>query len=149
MKQEAFNHSDNILSSASFRQKITALALLMTIAVTFYYFVNVWTMQPIAVANNIIPAGYDSLVWNVGRLFILSQFVWYVLLTLAAASPEKTAALKASRNAHIVLTLGIFAVVASFFWGELIPFYTVDLAVISFALSEIVKFASQLFYTRR
>jgi hypothetical protein len=59
------------------------------------------------------------------------------------------AAQKAASNAYILLSLGLFAVVASFFWGEIMPFYTVDLAVMGFALAEIVKFGSLLLYARR
>ena len=99
---------------------------MITIGATIYYFVNMWPMQPIAVADNIIPAGYDNLVLNTVKLFILSQVMQYILLAIssgsavAATAHEKMAALKATRNAYGMLTFGLLAAVASFFWGELV-----------------------------
>ena len=154
MTQETLSQNNSTTLKVSFHQKGTALSLAVTIGATIYYFVNMWPMQPIAMANNIIPAGYGNLVLDTIKLFILSQVLQYILLAIssgsavAATDHEKIAALKAMRNAYGVLAFGIFAAITSFFWGELVPFYSVDLAIMSFALAEIVKFASQLFHAR-
>ncbi|MCB8966799.1 MAG: hypothetical protein H6660_07865 [Ardenticatenaceae bacterium] len=152
MKQETVNHFYSKLNNLSWYQTLAALSLVITLSAAVYYFVNGWAMQPSATANNSIPIGYGRLVWHVGRLFIVVQLGQLLLLALGsrlAASHEKAATAKATRNAYLVLTVTIFAVVASFFWGELVPFYTIDLAVTGFALAEMVKFVSQLFYARR
>ena len=43
----------------------------------------------------------------------------------------------------------MLAAVGSVFLQELTPFCTANLAILSFALAEIVKFGSQLFYGRQ
>ncbi|MCB9111656.1 MAG: hypothetical protein H6634_10450 [Anaerolineales bacterium] len=155
MAQETLSRNTGLAFRSSFHQKGTTLSLMITVGATVYYFVSMWSMQPVAVANNIIPPGYGELVLNTVKLFILSQAMQYILLAVssgsavAATDHEKMAAIKAARNAYSVLTLGLLAAIASFFWGELVPFYTIDLSIMGFALSEIVKFASQLFYARR
>jgi len=152
MKQEMLNHPGNKLHKLSWYQTLAALALVITLSAAIYYFANVWSMQPLAAANNIIPADYGRLVWHVGRLFILVQLASLLLLALgsrSAAPHEMAATVKAMRNAYLVLTVTTFAVVASFFWGELAPFYTIDLAITGFALAEMVQFVSQLFYARQ
>lgn len=155
MQQEGTNQSTNTMNSISFHQKSTGLSLIITSSATIYYFVNIWSMQPSAVTNNVIPAGYGRLVLTTLILFILAQIVLQVVLAFGAGSApaatahEKAAALKATRNAYGVLTFTIFAAVASFFWSELTLFHSADLLIIGFALAEIVRFASQLFYARQ
>lgn len=153
MIQKTIPSSTNSLN-LSFHQKSTLLSLIITSSATAYYFANAWPMQPIAEANGLMPEGFGRLILNTVIVIILSQIVLQIVLafgagsTPAATAHEKTAALKATRNAHLVLTLTVFTAVASF-WSDMIPFYTADLLVIGFALSEIIKFASQLFYARR
>ena len=153
MTQKTLTPSTNAIN-LSFHQKSTLLSLIITSSATAYYFVNAWAMQPLAEASGLMPDGYGRLILNTVIVIVLSQIVLQIVLAFGsgaapAATPhEQSAALKATRNAHIVLTLTVFAGVASF-WGEMIPFYMVDLLVIGFALSEIIKFASQLVYTRR
>ncbi|MEZ4592026.1 MAG: hypothetical protein R3D55_12925 [Chloroflexota bacterium] len=155
MNQQALNQPKNDLSNISFQQKSTALSLIITGSATAYYFANMWPMRPIALANDIIPAGYGSLVLNTITLIILAQIVLQIVLVFGsgvAAAPtehEKTAALKAKRNAYGVLTFGIFAAIGSVFLEELTPFCTANLAILGFALAEMVKYASLLFYARK
>ncbi len=153
--QEIMNQPDNALSNISFQQKSTALSLVITSSATTYYFANMWPMRPVALANDIIPAGYGSLVLNTITLIVLAQIVLQIVLVFGsgvAAAPteqEKVATLKAKRNAYGVLTFGIFAAIGSVFLEELTPFCTANLAILGFSLAEMVKYASQLIYARR
>lgn len=153
--QEVMSRPENPLSHISFQQKSTALSLIITGSATAYYFANMWPMRLIALANDIIPAGFGSLVLNTITLIILAQIVLQIVLVFGsgvAAAPtehEKVAALKAKRNAYGVLTFGIFAAIGSVFLEELTPFCTANLAILGFALAEMVKYASLLFYARR
>lgn len=128
---------------------------MITGSAAIYYFVNMWPMRPIALADNVIPAGYGSLVLTTLVVMIVAQIVLQSVLAIGAdaALPatdyERTAALRATRNAYYVLVAGMLAVVGSVFLQELTPFCTANIAILSFALAEIVKFTSQLVYARR
>ena len=154
MKQNAMNHTGNTLK-LSFQQKSTGLSLIVVVGATIYYFANMWPMRPIALANDAIPTGYGNLVLSTLTLIVVTQIVLQAVLAIGAGSTsvatthQKAAAYKASRNAYAVLTLGIFIAIGSVFLEELTPFCTANLAILGFLAAEIVKFASQLFYTRR
>ncbi|MEZ4711256.1 MAG: hypothetical protein R3A44_28920 [Caldilineaceae bacterium] len=155
MKQKALNHPNNDLSSISFQQKSTALSLVITIGATVYYIANMWPMRPSILDNDAMPDGFGTLVIGTVALIIIAQIVLQSALAIwagaapAATAHEKLAALKATRNAYSLLTVGIFIVFGSVFFAELAPFYTANLAILSFAFAEIVKDASQLFYKGR
>ena len=154
MKQEALNHPNNDLNNVSFQQKSTALSLVITIGATVYYIVNMWPMRTLSLDNNAMPDGFGTLVIGTVGLIIIAQIVLQSALAIwagaapAATAYEKLAALKATRNACILLTVGVFIVIGSVFVAELTPFYTANFAILSFALAEIVKDASLLFYGR-
>jgi len=87
-------------------------------------------------------------------LITVSQIVLQIALAIGAGSTatvlqDKTAALKANRNAYFVLVAGVFAAVGSVFLEELTPFCTANLATMGFLAAEIVKLTSQLYYSRR
>lgn len=155
MKQQALNQPKNDLSNVSFQQKSTALSLIITGSATAYYFANMWPMRPIALANDIIPAGYGGLLLTTMGLIILAEIILQIVLVFGAGSApaagvhEKQAALKARRNAYGVLAFGALAAIGSVFLEELTPFCTANLAFLGLAFAEIVKFASQLFYARK
>ncbi|MCA9931145.1 MAG: hypothetical protein KC419_21820, partial [Anaerolineales bacterium] len=155
MKQETFNHPQNALSNVSFQQKSTALSLIITGSATAYYFANMWPMRPIALANDIIPAGYGNLLLNTIGLIVLAEIILQIVLVFGAGSAstavahEKQAALKARRNAYGVLAFGALAAIGSVFLEELTPFCTANLAFLGLAFAEVVKFASQLVYARK
>ncbi|MEM7133702.1 MAG: hypothetical protein AAF702_45830 [Chloroflexota bacterium] len=154
MRQEVLNHPHNDLSNISFQQKSTALSLVITIGATVYYIVNMWPMRALTLDNNAMPDGFGTLVIGTVALIIIAQIVLQSALAIqtgtapATTAHEKSAALKATRNAYNVLTAGIFFVIGSVFVAELALFYTANLAILSFALSEIVKDVSRLFYGR-
>jgi hypothetical protein len=155
MKQEALNRPENTLGHISFQQKSTALSLIITGSATAYYIANMWPMRPIALANDIIPAGYGSLLLTTMGLIIVAEIILQIVLVFGAGSAstamahEKPAALKARRNAYGVLAFGALAAIGSVFLPELTPFCTANLAFLGLAFAEIVKFGSQLFYARR
>lgn len=153
--QETMNQAENVLSTISFQQKSTTLSLIITGSATAYYIANMWPMRPIALANDIIPAGYGSLLLTTMGLIVVAEIILQIVLIFGAgAAPdavthEKQAALKARRNAYGVLAFGALAAIGSVFLEELTPFCTANLAFLGLAFAEIVKFASQLFYARR
>lgn len=155
MTQKVPKNPENTLSNISFQQKSTALSLVIVASATAYYFANMWPMRPVALENNIIPDGFGSLVLGTVGLIITAQIVLQIVLVIgastapAATANEKIASLKASRNAYVVLTTGIFAAVGTVFLDGLTPFCTANLAIISFLLAEIVQSGSQLFYGRK
>ncbi len=154
MTEETMKHPSNTLN-VSWQQKSTALSLIVTSSAAIYYFVNMWPMRPTALANDVIPEGYGSLVLSTVLIIIAAQIVLQIVLavgagaTPAASAQEKTAALKAKRNAYGVLTVGILAAIGTVFLEELTPFCTANVAILSFAAAEIVRFASQLVYGRQ
>ncbi|MCB9420203.1 MAG: hypothetical protein H6667_10375 [Ardenticatenaceae bacterium] len=155
MKQETLNQPETALSNISFQQKSTVLSLIITGSATAYYIANMWPMRPIALANDIIPVGYGSLLLTTMGLIILAEIILQIVLVFGAGSApgaqahEKQAALKARRNAYGVLAFGALAAIGSIFLEELTPFCTANLAFLGLAFAEIVKFASQLFYARK
>ena len=69
MQQDVINQT-NTRFTFPFHQKGVALSVVITLGAAIYYFVNVWAMQPAAVADNIIPPGYDTLVLNTLKVFV-------------------------------------------------------------------------------
>lgn len=155
MKQETLTHPDNNPSRISFPQKSAALSLVITGSATAYYIANMWPMRPIALANDIIPAGYGNLLLTTLFLIIVAEIVLQIVLVVgagiapAATAQEQNAALKARRNAYGVLAFGALAAIGSVFLEELTPFCTANLAFLGLLFAENVKFISQLFYARR
>ncbi len=153
MTQETIKHTKNTVN-ATFQQKSAGLSLVIISSATIYYFVNMWPMRPIALANDVIPEGYGSLVLTTVAIIILAEIILQIVLAIGAGTTqattahEKTAVLKATRNAYAVLAFGVMAAIGSVFLQELTPFCTANLAILGFAFAEIVKFASQLFYAR-
>ena len=86
MKQETINRTNSNTFNASFQQKSTGLSLVITSSAAIYYFVNMWPMRPIDLANDVIPAGYGSLVLNTLALIIGIQIVLQIVLAIGAGS---------------------------------------------------------------
>ena len=153
--QEIMNQPQPALSNITFRQKSTALSLIITGSATAYYIANMWPMRPIALANDVIPAGYGNLLLTTLALIIVAEIILQIVLVIGAGSApaalaqEKNAALKARRNAYGVLAFGALAAIGSVFLEELTPFCTANLAFLGLCFAEIVNYASQLVYARR
>ncbi len=151
MQQDMMNQANRNTLQISFQQKSTALSLLVVLGGAGYYVTNMWPMRPIALANDIIPAGYGNLVLTTVMVMIVTEIVLQIVLAIgadstAATAQDKIAALKANRNAYFILAAGVFAAVGSVFLEELIPFCTANLAIMGFLAAEIVKFTSRLYY---
>lgn len=155
MKQETINRPPSNTFHATFQQKSTGLSLVITSSAALYYIANMWPMRSIALTNDVIPAGFGNLVLSTVALIIVAQIVLQIVLVVGAGSApaatahEQAATLKAKRNAYAVLIAGVLAAVGSVFLEELTPFCTANIAILSFALAEIVRLASQLIYGRR
>ena len=155
MKQETMNRVNGSSLSASFQQKSAGLSLVITSSAACYFIASIWPMRAAALSSDAIPAGYGSLALTTLALMVVAQIVLQTVLVIGAGSaapataPEKMAALKARRNAYFVLMVGMLATVGSIFVEALTPFDTASLAILGFALAEIVQFASQLFYGRQ
>jgi hypothetical protein len=157
MKLEAVNRPVNTLGHISFQQKSTALTRSIPGRATASSIANMWPMRRSALANDIIPAGYGSLLLTTMGLIIVAEIILQIVLVFGfgagsastAMAHEKPAALKARRNAYGVLAFGALAAIGSVFLPELTPFCTANLAFLGLAFAEIVKFGSQLFYARR
>jgi len=153
--QESINQTINTFNNISFQQKSAGLSLIITGSVAAYYVANMWPMRPIALANDIIPAGFGTLLLGTVGLIIVTQIVLQTVLVFgaggayAAADHEKDAAHKAARNGYAVLAAAVFAAVGTVFLQELTPFCTANIAIMGFFLAEIVKGVSRLIYARR
>ncbi|MBK8934287.1 MAG: hypothetical protein IPM76_18625 [Chloroflexi bacterium] len=111
MKQQALNQPKNELSNISFQQKSTALSLIITGSATAYYIANMWPMRPIALANDIIPAGFGSLLLTTMGLIIVAEIILQIVLVFGAGLRQrrwrtKASSAKARRNAYGVLVFG-------------------------------------------
>lgn len=154
MTQETLNQPTSNVN-ISFQQKSIGLSLVITSGATLYYVANVWPLWSADLATDTMSAGYGRLVLTTIGLIIITEIVLQTVLAMGAGSVpavtehQKAAAVKAKRNAYLALTIGMFAIVGSAFWYQATPFEMANLAIIFFAIAEIVKFASQLFYGRR
>lgn len=154
MKQDIMKHSSPNLH-LSFQQKSAGLSLIIVSSAASYYVATMWPMRPIALANDIIPAGYGQLVLTTLALIIAAEMMLHIVLAIGAGSAsaapahEQTAALKARRNAYGVLAFGLVAAVGSVFLEELTPFCTANIAFMALLAAELVKFGSQLLYGQR
>lgn len=154
MTQEVINRSNNDLAQMSFHQKSTLLSLLITITAAIYYVAYAWQFQPAAELTGTIPVGFGSLIIKTAVVITLTQIVLQIVLAFGSGSaPAKTAneaaaELKAQRNSYFVLVFTLLVGITSF-WINSILFYPVNLLIIGFIVSEIVKLASELFYGRK
>jgi hypothetical protein len=150
--QETMQRTESPFSSISFQQKSTGLSLMITGSLAAYYVANMWPMRPIALENDIIPAGYGELLLGTVGLVIVLQIVLQAVLAFGAggaaapAAHEKTAARKAARLGYGVLATAVFAAVGTVFLDELTPFCTANIAILGFFLAEIVKGSAQLLF---
>jgi hypothetical protein len=155
MNQETIKRPNNSLNHISFQQKSAGVSLVITSSAALYFSAGVWPMRPAAVAGGAIPAGYGGVIVVTLVLIVVAQIVLQSVLAIGqgavepANSAEQTAALKARRNAHFVLTIGAIAAVGSVFVAAPTIFDTANIVVLGLALAEIVHAASQLFYVRR
>jgi hypothetical protein len=154
VEQEVINKTNSNSFNATFQQKSDALSLVITASAALYFTARIWPMQSAAQSES-LPDGYGGLLLTTLALIVVAQVVLQIVLVFGASSAEsptaaeRTAALRARRNAYFVLAAGMIAAVGSIFLGAPAPFWTASIAILALVLAEITKFASQLYYTRQ
>ena len=134
--------------NAPFHIKSAGISMTIIVLVAMYAVAN---LMPMLSSDAAIPQGGLSLVITTVVGVILLEIVLQIVLFIGAGRIEKRTAveelisLKASRNAHLVLTAGSFAIIASMFLG-LSAFEMGSGLLVVFLLAEVVKFASQIIY---
>ena len=151
MKQEVSTKMNNDRLSASFRQKSAGVSLFTIFLIGMYYVANLMSLLP---SSQPVPDGALSVVITTVVLIVIVESALQIVLFIGAGKIENRTELddviatQASRNAYVVLSVGVFAVFASMFAG-FTPFQMGSTLLLAFLLAEIVKFGSQLVYYRR
>jgi len=147
------SHKPNVEQqiTAPFHAKSAGVSLIAIIIVSMYYFANLLNLQLNAQA---IPAGALNLVISAVVIIIVIEVALQIVLFIGAGQIEKLTdhdkaiGLQASRNAYLILTVGVMATFASLFIG-VTPFVMGNILLLAFLLAEVVKYSSQLWYTYR
>ena len=143
--------------NASFQQKSTGVSLVIVLSIAIYYFMNVVGMIQTGAAlqaNTALPTGYWQLVIATLVLIIVVEAALQAVLAIGAgrvpapAQHDHSVALKANRNAYMVLAVGVFMTFGSLFFTPT-SFVMGNLLLFVFVLAEITRFASQLIYYRQ
>jgi hypothetical protein len=136
---------------ASFREKSAGVSLVVILAIAIYYSVNLYELVQAGLPR---PAGIGQLALGTLVLIIVVETVLHIVLAIGAGHVSATTqhdrevALKAKRNAYTLLVVGVLVTFVSLFF-DAAPFVMAHLALLSFVLAEITKYASQLVYYRR
>lgn len=150
MSQTILNHGKQEIN-APFRVKSAGVSLVVILAIGSYFIANLLTLLP---SEKAVPEGALSLTIITIILIAVVEAALQIVLFIGAGRVEdqserdQTIAAKASRNAYLVLTVGVFAAFASMF-ADFTPFEMGSLLMGAFLLAEFVKFASQIMYYRR
>lgn len=137
--------------NAPFRAKSAGVSLVVVFIVGMYYFANALPLFP---SPEAVPEGAISLFITTIALIIVAEIVLQIVLFIGAGQIEDrtrrddTITALASRNAYLVLTLGVFATFGSIFAG-FTPFAVGSVLLLAFLLAEVVKFASQVLHYQR
>ena len=154
MTQEITSKKDQATIKASFQQKSAGVSLFIIGVLAVYFFANAWPMRTAGQANPAIPDGFVSLVLLTLGPVIVAEIVLQVVLVIGQGSaPEPTtqeqlASLKANKVPYGVLIAGALAVVSLYAFG-FSAFYMAIAAMLALFLAEIIRFASQLVFTRQ
>lgn len=136
--------------NAPFRVKSAGVSLVTILIVGCYYFANLLTLLP---SGEGVPEGALNLMITTILLIIVVEAVLQIILFIGAGQIEKrtghddSIAARASRNAYLVLTLGVFATLGSMFVGFAL-FEVISILLLAFMVAEVVKFGSQIVYYR-
>lgn len=151
MSQTTTEHRSQQTINAPFRVKSAGLSLIVILIIGAYYTSNMLAMLA---GSEGTPDGALNLAITALVLFIVVEATLQIVLFIGAGRIEKRTqrddiiTARASRNAYIVLTVGVFATVAGMITG-FSQFELVNVLLMAFLLAEIVKFGSQLLYYRR
>ncbi|MBI1281522.1 MAG: hypothetical protein GC179_25570 [Anaerolineaceae bacterium] len=133
-----------------FRVKSAGVSMVTILIIGCYYIANLLSLLP---SGEAVPDGALKLMITAAVLIIVVEIVLQIVLFIGAGQIEKRTkrdddiASQASRNAYLVLTMGVFATIGSLFAGHT-PFEMSSILLLAFLLAEVVKFGSQMVYYR-
>lgn len=151
MSEKVTNRFNQQSFNAPFRIKSAGVSLFTILMIGMYYVANLVSLLP---SSQPVPEGAMNLMITAVVLVIVVEAALQIVLFIGAGRIENrterddAVAMKASRNAHVMLSVGVFAAIASMFAG-FTPFEMGSLLLIAFLLAEIVNFGSQVVYYRR
>ncbi|MGC1308483.1 MAG: hypothetical protein WA885_14760 [Phormidesmis sp.] len=151
MSQQTLNRSRKQEINAPFRAKSAGVSLIAVLLIGIYYIANVIALLP---GEQAVPDGALSMTISAIVLIVIVETALQIVLFIGAGRIEARTehddviAAKASRNAYLVLTFGVFASFASML-ADVTPFEMGSILLLAFLFAEIVKFASQIFYYQR
>lgn len=141
----------------SFHQKSTIVSLVVIASISLYFFAQVLEVVrsgALPETGAMVPPGYSGFVFTTIALTILVEIVLQAVLAFgadsvpAATSRDRDASRRAQRNGYGVLVAGVFLTFSSLFWNPS-PFVMGNLLLLGFVLAELIRLASQLFYSRQ
>lgn len=151
MSQEMENLMKHHAINAPFRVKSAGVSLVTILIIGMYYVANLISLLP---SDEPVPDGALNLVITALVMIIIVEAALQIVLFIGAGRVEdrterdEVIASRASRNAYIIMIVGVFATFGSMF-ASFTPFEMGSLLLIVFLLAEIVKFASQIVYSQR
>jgi heme/copper-type cytochrome/quinol oxidase subunit 3 len=157
----------------SFKEKSAWISLISTLCIFGYYFYNIAMLQ-----GEPLEQAKDAALALLSKAIILSIIVEVVFHSMLAATNHKAAKLgaderdklfeyKANNIGYTILVIGVITTLMFIIGGEYvgewgnseeladmlksrqIPLHTAHILMFFFILSEIVRFAGQIFYYRR
>lgn len=140
----------------SYPEKNNIVSLISTLVIFGFYFFNVYQIYQAGVPNTVAMIATMGLWVPVIILTIIVHVVFNVINAIAtnqndvppADERDKLIELKATRNAHYLFIVGFFIAMA-FLTFSTAPFVIFNLLIFAFIASELLGYASQLYYYRR
>jgi hypothetical protein len=151
MSQEVTNRRNQQTINAPFRVKSAGVSMVTILIIGMYYVANLISLLP---SDEPVPDDALNVVITALVLIIVVEAALQIVLFIGAGQIEirterdDAIASRASRNAYIVLIVGVFATFGGMF-ARLTPFEMGSILLLAFLLAEIVKFASQIVYYQR
>jgi hypothetical protein len=148
---------DSLISDLSFEEKSILGSSIATLAIAVYYFAHALGPSP-GSAGEVAGLAIGAVV-----LLVIIEIVYHILLAIACRRDppderDRGVAARATRNAYLVLCVTGPLVIAHVAAGALLgvtssrwlaPFMTAHLMLLGLVVSELVKYASRLWYYRR
>jgi len=137
--------------SAPFHIKSAGVSLFVISVIGIYYFANVLSLLP---SDDPISAGAINLAIITTIAVIVLQAMLQTVLFIGTGKIEersdrdKHLLARASRNAYVVMSLGVVIALASLLIG-FTTYEVINIFLLAFLLSQVANYASQLFYYRR
>lgn len=141
------------MENISFREKGIIISLVVTLTIYGYYFgsifMQLWNKE-------INQAEAMTFFISTVILIIIAEAVLHSVLALGAGKEQEDPqderdqliSFRATRNAHIVLSVGVFLSFAHLLYGDN-SLLIAHFLLFFFIISEVVKYISQIFYYQR